>query len=869
MNRTSTCAKYTLVLILLFGTSLFPQQTNSFIRIDSTGGPNIPKALLTKITLSLNKVPLEKALNVISEKGKFTLSYNRGRVPFRKKVSVKMANVHALAALLHVLRQTGTALMVSKDGQLALVPANKKLRRQGKIKGRVLDKETRGPMAGVNVTLIGTARGAATDVDGWFSVSGVPVGNYSVKISRIGYRSLLKADVIVKSNRVTFVDAGLQLSPVAMDQVVVLSGYFPQLQAEPTSVVHFSAEEIRRASSSLGDVSRALYGLPSIAKVNDTFNSLIVRGGSPSENTFFVDNIEMPNISHFGIQGTSGGFLSLFNGDLVKEVNFYSGGFSTRYGDKLSAVMDISFRDGNRDEVDLQLDLNLSGVSGIAEGPFAKGRGAWLFSARKSFLEILFKIVEEDSNVPAYTDFQSKIVYDLSPTDRLSILNIYGLSDLTSTRENAFADGENEYGGVTLTQNTGGLNWRHIWGEHGYSNTAVSHTFWKYNWNWFLARDESELFDNQSLEQEIKLRNVNTYRIGPGQRFEFGLEAKFLNTDYAYTNAAHHDPLGNATPPLNIDLNTSSQKYSAFVSYNWQPVRNLTLTPGLRADHYAYNGNTHISPRLSFSFELSGKTVLNGALGAFYQGLPLILLYQKDAFKDLRDPVAYHYILGLSHLLTRDTRLTVEAYHKEYSHFPLDPTSPSLFIMDEPIYEIARFTPHAQLTDTGKAFSRGLEVMLQKKLVNNFYGVISGTYFRSRYRDFAGVWRNRIYDNRYVFNIEGGYKPNSSWEFSARWTYAGGRPHTPYDYEASRDLRRGVFDRDRVNADRLPAYNSLNLRFDRRFHFSSSNLICYFSVWNALDRRNVWYDLWNETLNREERIEQFRRTPVFGIEFEF
>ncbi|MFQ5864933.1 MAG: TonB-dependent receptor plug domain-containing protein, partial [bacterium] len=616
-------------------------------------------------------------------------------------------------------------------------------------------------------------------------------------------------------------------------------------------------------------VSRAMFGLPGIAKVNDSFNSLIVRGGSPSENTFFIDNIEMPNISHFGIQGTSGGFLSLFNGDLVRDVNFYSGGFSASYGDKLSSIMDIGFREGNRDDFDMQLDMNLAGVGGIAEGPLPGRKGSWLFAVRKSFLELLFEVVAEDSNVPAYTDLQGKVVYDLSANHRLSFLNIYGLSDLSSTREDAFADGENEYGGVTLTQNTGGVNWRYLWGKHGYSNTSLSHTFWKYDWNWFLTRDESELFDNQSLEQELKLRNVNTWRVSPKQKLEFGIEAKFLNTDYEYFNAQHNDPLGNITPEFSIDQNTGSQKYSAFVSYSWRPVRKLTLTPGFRADYFAYNKNTHISPRFSFSYQLSGKTSLNGAAGVFYQNMPLILLYQKEAFKDLRDPVSHHYVLGLSHLLSEDTRLTLEAYDKEYDHFPLDPTTPSLFIMDEPVYEIARFTPHEQLVDSGKAYSRGVEVMLQKKLAKNFYGLISGTYFKTRYRDHDGVWRNRIYDNRYAFNIEGGFKPNSKWEFSVRWTYAAGRPYTPYDVEASRDLRRGVFDQNKVNAERLPAYNSLNLRFDRRFHFSGSNLIFYFSVWNALNSENVWYHMWNETHNREDRILQFERTPVLGLEFEF
>jgi outer membrane receptor for ferrienterochelin and colicin len=475
----------------------------------------------------------------------------------------------------------------------------------------------------------------------------------------------------------------------------------------------------------------------------------------------------------------------------------------------------------------------------------------------------------EDGNVPAYTDLQGKVVYDLSSKHQLSFLNVYGLSDISSTLKDGLNDGENEFGGVTLTQNTGGINWRYLWGTDGYSNTSISHTVWNYDWNWFLTRDESELFDNKSIEQELKLRNVNTYRMSPRHKLEFGFEAKLLKTDYDYYTAQHHDPLGNVTPEFRIDQNIGSQKYSAFVSYSWRPVSRLILTPGLRVDHFTYNNNAPISPRFSFSYQLGENTSFNGAAGMFFQNLPLILLYQKQAFKDLRDPVSYHYVLGLSHLLTEDTRLTIEAYDKEYEHLPLDPASPSLFIMDEPIYEVARFTPHESLLENGKAFSRGIEVMLQKKLAKNFYGLISGAYFRTRYRDHDGVWRNRIYDNRYLFSVQGGFKPNSKWEFSVRWTYAGGRSYTPFDFEASQELGRGVFDKNRVNAERLPAYNSLNLRFDRRFHFSGSNLIFYFSIWNALNRANIWHMQWNEVSNQQEGILTFERTPIFGLEFEF
>jgi hypothetical protein len=219
--------------------------------------------------------------------------------------------------------------------------------------------------------------------------------------------------------------------------------------------------------------------------------------------------------------------------------------------------------------------------------------------------------------------------------------------------------------------------------------------------------------------------------------------------------------------------------------------------------------------------------------------------------------------------LTENTRLTAEIYEKEYDNLPLDPSQPSLFILDQPIYQIMRFTPHERLESRGKAYARGVEVSVQKKLAEKLYGLASGTVFRSRYRDLDRVWRNRVNDNQYAFNIDGGFKPNHKWEFSLRWTYAGGIPYTPFDFDASQELGRGVFDSTRVNSERLPDYHSLSVRFDRRFHFSGSNLTLYVSVWNVLNVQNTWYHLWNEVTNQPNTIEQLERTPIFGLEFEF
>ncbi len=179
------------------------------------------------------------------------------------------------------------------------------------------------------------------------------------------------------------------------------------------------------------------------------------------------------------------------------------------------------------------------------------------------------------------------------------------------------------------------------------------------------------------------------------------------------------------------------------------------------------------------------------------------------------------------------------------------------------------FLNHEELVDNGKAFSKGIEVLLQKKLAKDFYGMAAGSISKARYRDFNGNWYDRIYDNQFNFTLEGGYVPNDEWEIKLRWIYAGGAPYTPFDYAASKENDKGIYDLSRTNSESLPDYHSLNIRIDKRFYFQGSNLIVYLSVWNVYNRKNVSQYSWNEVKNEPDKQLQWSTLPVLGVEFEF
>ena len=738
----------------------------------------------------------------------------------------------------------------------------------GSIKGIVVDSETKQPLVGANIFMQDSNSGTSTDISGNYQFDKIKVGTYSIIYSYIGYEKIIKTDIIVRTNRITFVNIELKPTTLSMENVVVTSGYFNEEESQPMSITSFSSEEIRRAPGSAGDVSRIIFGLPSLAKINDTKNSLIVRGGSPVENGFYLDNIEIPNINHFPVQGSTEGPIGIINVDLIDNVNFISGGFNSDYGDKLSSIMELKFREGNRVATDVQLDMSMQGFGGVIEGPINKGTGSYMLSVRRSYLDILFGLFDKQAGIPAYSDVQGKAVYDLSPNNKLSVLDVFSSDKIKTNQDKAAENKDNIFNDYKSYFNTAGINWQYLWGKHGYSNTSLSHTYSNTDAKFFQTRDGKLLLNNKSVEQEYKLRNVNHWILSNDFKAEFGFDAKYISTEYNQFYNEYQDLLGNKTEAMSINRNINTYKAGVFTNLIWQPLEKISFMPGIRVDYYDYNETLNVSPRLSATYAFNDETTLTGTFGIYYQNIPWVLATQKDEFKNLKNPKATHYVVGLNHLLTESTKLTLEVYNKDYSDFPMDPSQPNFFIFDQAVLE-GIFLNHENLINSGVANSKGIELTIQKKLATDFYGLLAASYFRAKYKDLNGKWYDRLYDNRFTFAIEGGYKPNEKWEFSLRWLYAGGAPYTPFDEDASRKSFKGVLDNSRINSSRLPDFHSLNIRVDRRFYFQSSTMVVYLSIWNAYGRKNVAAYSWNEIDNKIDTEKMWGTLPVFGIEYEF
>jgi hypothetical protein len=249
--------------------------------------------------------------------------------------------------------------------------------------------------------------------------------------------------------------------------------------------------------------------------------------------------------------------------------------------------------------------------------------------------------------------------------------------------------------------------------------------------------------------------------------------------------------------------------------------------------------------------------------------MPLVLLQQDPGNAALRDPRARHLVVGLRYLLTPDTQLTLEAYDKAYSDFPTAPRYPYYFVIDDVNGDNDRFWFFGPLIDAGKADARGVELTVQKKLAKKLYGLVSFSYYRARYRDLMGVWRNRLFDNRFIFCLSGGYKFSRNWELSARWIWSGNKAFTPVNEELS--IEHGVpwVEFNDIMAGHLNDYLNLSFRVDRRFQFRKSNLVVFAGAWNIFDHDNELYRFWDSLSNSYLSGYMWGSIPYIGLEFEF
>lgn len=760
----------------------------------------------------------------------------------------------------------------------------------GGVTGKVTDPERR-PVAGAKVCLTPGGRCEVTTEDGAFKMAGLRPGTYGIEVAAPGQPTLRQGGAEIRAG----VDAQISVTLATLEgqrqEITVSEPAFLAPEEIKSSGYLIQRQEISKSAGALQDVARYVQTLPGVViGSNDFRNDIIVRGGSPLENLFVVDNVEIPNINAFANFASAGGTVSLLDAELIQSVTFLSGGYPAPYINRTSSVLQVAQREGDRERLRGRATVGFAGAGTILEGPIRKGKGAWVVSARRSFLD-LFTDDIGFGGVPVLYTFNGKASYDLTARDRIWAVSISGADSIRLGAREAIRSDDEEVNNLDIRyegwRSANGFNWQRLLGERAIGLLGITHSEARtaatvrdlvrngarppdIPLNQLLA-SSPVVFRDDSREGESTIKYDLTGYVPLLDKVQAGGSFKAFRVRYDTASPFGSNIPFSPEPDLNpLFLNRRFTAYQSGAYF--QTTRNLTsrlnLTWGGRFDHYQYIGRSRFSPRLGLSARLSDRLSWHGTYGTYYQQPFFIFL---NAFPQNRGLTAFradHWVTGFTYVASPSLRVTVEAYRKQYRDYPVSSQIPQLSLANIGDTFAVRDTLFP-LVSAGRGSSRGIEFFAEKKFTTRWFGQANLAFLRSRQAGLDGVLRPSTFDYPVIFNVVAGYRWSPKWEFSMRSSYLGGRPFTPFDDLTSTRQRRGVFDLRRVNAERLPAYARVDLRVDRTFQFRGDPVLVFAGVQNVANRRNIGGITWNRGANRQEFAEQLGAFPLIGLDWRF
>ena len=723
----------------------------------------------------------------------------------------------------------------------------------GSIKGRVFNSTTNQGVPFATILVWGTTTGAVTDVEGNYSLQGLKPGFVELRVSSVGFRTFISGAVMVtNSNRVNL-DIPLEEISIGIGEVVVKASPFAKKIETPLSVRIIGIDEIEKNPGGNRDISKVIQSFPGVASTPAFRNDVIVRGGGPNENRFYVDNIEIPYLNHFSTQGSSGGPIGIINVDFVQSVDFLSGAFPASKGNALSSILNFTFIDGNKEKMKYRATLGASDLGLTLNGPLGK-KSTLLLSVRRSYLKFLFTALKLPF-LPTYTDFQLKYKVRFNTRNELSILGM-GAKDDFSLNLKA---NETEYQRYILDyvpvqeqySYVMGIVYKH-YGVKGYDTWVLSRNYlnnseYKYLNN--VVTDANRLLDYLSGEGEIKARYEKTITDLKGFKLSYGAGYEYAH----YRNSTFRRVFYKGfEDDINYDTNLKLGKFSIFGQASRTVLNDkLSLSFGLRTDANNYssamsNPLSQLSPRFSASYSLTGKLSLNFTMGRYYQLPPYTALGYSEVGtvlinrNNLKYIAADHINAGIELIPSENVQFTIEGFYKKYTKYPYSVRDSVPLSSKGAGYGIFG---DEELTSTAVGRAYGFELLGRFKEFHGINMIFSYTYVRSEFRGLNNLMIPSSWDNKHLFNLIATRKFSHNWDLGLKWRFVGGAPYTPYDiekssYKAAWDLQgQAYLNYSLFNTGRLMAFHQLDMRIDKQYFFKSWSLMIYTDVQNVYNHK--------------------------------
>lgn len=686
-----------------------------------------------------------------------------------------------------------------------------------------------------------------TNAEGKFSIEQVPPGIYRLQASAIGYKTVTTPEYIL-STRDLHIQIEMEENQTELEGVTITASPFRRDIESPVSLRIIGLQEIEKSPGANRDISRIVQSYPGVAFSPIGYrNDLIVRGGSPSENRFYLDGVEIPNINHFSTQGASGGPVGILNADLIREVNFYTGAFPTDKGNALSSVLDFKLRDGDMERNSVKATLGASEVSLASNGHLGK-KTSYLVSVRQSYLQFLFDMLGLPF-LPTFTDAQFKLKTRFDAQNELTVL---GLGGIDKMKLNTKADDEdNEYilsylPKIQQETFTLGAVYRHYAGAHVQSVIA-SHSYLNNRNTKYRQNDESNP-DNLTLRLRSTEQNTQ-FRLENSSSFRNWKVTVGANLDYSqYSNTTFQKVYTDHAQTFDYHTYLDIMRWGLFGTINYTSIdERFTASLGLRTDANNYSAamkdmTDQLSPRLSLSYQLTEHWSLSGNAGLYYQLPPYTALGFKNNNGLYANKYALRYMqvsqgsIGINWRKGDTFEVSLEGFYKDYDKIPLSVADGIPLTCKGNDYGVIG---NELLTSTAQGRSYGAELLLKWLIAKKLNLASSFTLFKSEYRNnkeseyIASAW-----DNRFIFNLRGTYNLPRHWSVGMKVSCIGGAPYTPYDADKSSLVTawnaqgKPYYDYTRYNEERLPAFTQVDIRIDKTFYLKRCMLGFYIDLQN-------------------------------------
>lgn len=764
-----------------------------------------------------------------------------------------------------------------------------KAQTMGLVTGTVKDRNTQELLPGVTIALIGKDTVyTITDVSGAFRVE-TNVGRYNLEASYVGYETFVAYNINLTSGNAQVLQIELTESTKQLDEVVVRVGRTVRAtdMVTPLATQRLSAEEIKVNPGGNFDVSKVIQVLPGVAGgTAPNRNDIIVRGGGPSENVYYLDGIEIPVLNHFQTQGASGGATGILNVSFIQDVQLTSSAFDSRYDNALASTIVIKQRDGNPDKLSGNIRLSGSEFATTLEGPLGN-KTTFLASARRSYLQYLFQLLDLPIR-PDYWDFQYKVNHKFDNKTELTFIGV-GAIDNFRLEVPKEADANNEY---IIRANPLIKQWNYTVGanlkrliNNGYYNIALSRNMFfnsadRYENN--ALRSGDKLFSLGSHEIENKLRlDVNKYI--NGWKYSYGINGQYVKYDASIFNTIRQEvasPGGNTTSPMSISSETAIDffRLGAYAHLSrYLSGERFLISGGFRSDintftNDGFNPLRTISPRVSVSYAANDKWNVSASVGSYYKLPVYTMLGYRDTDntlvnKNLKYINSIHYTLGTQFIPRNDFRFTVEAFFKDYNNYPVSLESGISFANIGTDYSAVGGEHYVS---TGKGRVYGVETYVQQKLIKNLFYVASATLYKSEFSGVDNKFNPSTWDYGFIISSTLGYKFKNNWDVGIKYRLAGGQPYTPFDVPLSTrnylTTGTGIYDYSQLNGRRLDAFQQLDLRVDKKFNFEKVSLSLFVDFQNVLFYKTP--SLPKFTFERTEHNSGFKTTDGQPIQID-